>query len=230
MTTGVFKNVMTACVVTFGLAACASPKYVVSDVTRHHSLPRAPAGETFAVVASAENQDESLAFNAYAAIIERQLSSLGLRSFGGETSTPDLVVTLNWSVEGPSPDVKSRGGGYGYSLGYGYGYRRSHFGYGFGYGYPYGNRTTTRQMFVRRVELAIYDGATYNSENPKRVFEGTALSTGTNGQIDPVMPYIIQAIFDQFPGASGATRTVRIEVPPDSEPVLTSQYSSRLAR
>ncbi len=115
-------------------------------------------------------------------------------------------------------------------MGYGYGYRRSHFGYGFGYGYPYGDRTTTRQMFVRRVELAIYDGATYNTENPERVFEGTAVSTGTNGQIDPVIPYIIQAIFDQFPGESGATRTVRVEVPPDSEPVLTSQYSSRSAR
>ena len=81
-----------------------------------------------------------------------------------------------------------------------------------------------------RVELAIYEGASYNTENPKRIFEGTAVSTGTNGQINPVMPYIVQAIFDQFPGASGETRTVRIEVPPDSEPVMTSQYSSRSAR
>ncbi len=225
----ILKNLMTACVVTIGLAACASPKYVVSDVTRHHSLPRTPSGETFAVVASEDNQDESLAFKAYSDIVEQQLSALGLRSFGGEASNPDLVVTLTWSIDGPSPDVKSRGG-FGYGLGYGYGYRRSHFGYGFGYGSPYGNRTATRQMFVRRVELAIYDGDTYNSENPTRVFEGTAVSTGTNGQIDPVMPYIIQAIFDQFPGASGDTRTVRVEVPPVSEPVMTSQYSSRSAR
>ncbi len=79
MTNGVLKTVMTVCVVTMGLAACASPKYVVSDVTRHHSLPRAPSGETFAVVASEDNQDESLAFNAYADIVERQLSSLSLR-------------------------------------------------------------------------------------------------------------------------------------------------------
>ena len=228
MTVRILKNIVTACVVATGLAACASPKYVVSDVTRHHSLPRAPSGETFAVVASEDNQDESLAFDAYANVIEQHLSRLGLRPFGGQASTPDLVVTLTWSIEGPSPDVKSRGDGFGYNLGYGYG--RRHFGYGFGYESGYGNRTTTRQMFVRRVELAIYDGASYNTENPKRVFEGTAVSTGTNGQIDPVMPYIVQAIFDQFPGASGETRTVRIEVPPDSEPVLTNQYSSRSAR
>ena len=230
MTARILKNIMTACIAAIGLAACASPKYVVSDVTRHHSMPRAPSGETFVVVASEGNQDESLAFTAYAGILEQHLSRLGLRPFGGEASNPDLVVTLNWSIEGPSPDVKSRGDGFGYSLGYGYGYRRSHFGYGFGYDSGYGNRTMTRQMFVRRVELAIYEGASYNTENPKRIFEGTAVSTGTNGQIDPVMPYIVQAIFDQFPGASGETRTVRIEVPPDSEPVMTSQYSSRSAR
>lgn len=229
MPTGLLKNIVNACVVAIGLTACASPKYVVSDVTRHHTLPQSPSGETFVVVASEKNQDESLAFNAYSDTVSRQLSSLGLRSFSGETSNPDLVVTLNWSIEGPSPDVKSRGTGFSYGLGYGYG-RPSHFGYGFGYGSPPESRTLTKQMFVRRVELAIYDGDTYNTENPRRVFEGTALSTGTNGQIDPVMPYIIQAIFDKFPGASGATRTVRVEVPPDSEPVLTSQYSSRSAR
>jgi hypothetical protein len=76
----------------------------------------------------------------------------------------------------------------------------------------------------------LYDGVTYNTENPERVFEGSAVSTGTNGQIDPVMPYIVQAIFDQFPGASGETKTVRIEVPPDSEVVNTGQYSSRSSK
>ncbi len=60
-------------------------------------------------------------------------------------------------------------------------------------------------MYTRRVDLVLYDGMTYNTENPTRVFEGSAVSTGTNGQIDPVMPYIVQAIFDQFPGASGET-------------------------
>lgn len=224
MTSHIAKQVTAALVMTFALAACVSPKYVVSDVTRHHSLPRAPSGETFVVVASDDEQDESLAFDAYAVVIEQQLSKLGLRIFGGEQSSPDMMVTLKWSIEGPSPDVKSTSTGFGY----GFGNRYSSFGYG--YGFPSESRTKTRQMFVRRVELAIYDGDTYNAENPTRLFEGTAVSAGTNGQIDPVMPYILQAIFEQFPGASGATRTVRIEVPLDSEAVLTSQYSSRTAK
>lgn len=220
------RQALAAGLVVFGLAACASPKYVVSDVTRHHSLPRAPSGETFAVVAAEENQDESLAFGAYADLISQRLSGLGLRTFNGESATPDIVVTLSWEIEGPSPDVKSRNSGFGY--GFGFGNRYSRFGYG--YGYPSESRTSTKQMFVRRVEVVIYDGMTYNTENPERVFEGSAVSTGTNGQIDPVMPYIIQAIFDQFPGASGETKTVRIEVPPDSAAVQTGQFSSRSAK
>ena len=226
MTTNFAKQALAALVMTCALAACASPKYVVSDVTRHHSLPRAPSGETFAVVATDDEQDESLAFDAYAGIIDQQLSKLGLRAFAGDQSSPDMVVTLKWTIEGPSPDIKSSSTGFGY--GFGYGNRYSNWGYGFGY--PNETRTRTRQMFVRRVEVAIYDGASYNTENPTRLFEGTAVSAGTNGQIDPVMPYILEAIFEQFPGASGATRTVRIQVPPDSEAVLTSQYSARSAK
>jgi hypothetical protein len=220
------RQVFTAAVVVFGLAACASPKYVVSDVTRHHSLAGAPSGQSFAVVASEGDQDESLAFDAYADIISDRLRGLGMRAFDGQTSAPDYVVTLKWSVEGPSPDIKSRESGF--SGGLGFGNRYNHWGYGFGY--PYESRTDTRQMFVRRVELAMYDGATYNTENPRRTFEGSAVSAGTNGQIDPVMPYIIQAILDQFPGESGSTKTVRVEVPPDAEAVQTTQYSGRSSK
>ena len=219
-------RVFAAVILTFSLAACVSPKYVVSDITRHHSLPRTPSGESFVIVSTDDEQEESLAFDAYAGLITQRLSGLGLKAFNSESATPDLVVTLKWSVEGPSPDVKSRSTGFGY--GFGYGYRHGHLGYG--YGDPYSNRTSTKQMYVRKVDLVIYDGMTYNTENPTRVFEGSAVSTGTNGQIDPVMPYIVQAIFDQFPGASGETRTVRIEVPPDSEAVNTGQYSSRSAK
>jgi hypothetical protein len=228
MGTTIATRIFAAMILIFGLSACVSPKYVVSDITRHHILPRTPSGESFVVVSSDEEQEESLAFEAYAGLISQRLSGLGLTLFRGESATPDLVVTLKWSVEGPSPDVKSRSTGAGVGFGYGFGYRKGPFGYG--YGSPYESRTSTKQMYVRHVDLIIYDGMTYNTENPTRVFEGSAVSTGTNGQSDPVMPFIVQAIFDQFPGASGQTRTVRVEVPPDSEAVNTGQVNSRSAK
>jgi hypothetical protein len=63
----------------------------------------------------------------------------------------------------------------------------------------------------------MYKGASWGSPNPERVFEGRALSEGLNGQVEPVLPYIIDALFRDFPGASGATRTVRVEVPPNTD-------------
>ncbi len=101
MTKTFAKHAFAAVAISFGLAACASPKYVVSDITRHHSLPRAPSGESFAIVALDDEQDESLAFDSYSGLIVQRLSGLGLKIFGGESATPDLVVTLKWSVEGP---------------------------------------------------------------------------------------------------------------------------------
>ena len=220
------KQLALAVVTVFGLAACASPKYVVSDVTRHHNLAATPSGQSFAVVAAEDGQDESLAFKAYSELVSESLKDIGYRRFDGQSPAPSIVATLKWSVEGPSPDVKSRASGFSY--GFGYRSRFDHFGYGFDG--PYTGRTDTRQMFVRRVEVALYDGSTYNTENPRRIFEGSAVSAGTNGQIDPVMPYIIQAIFDQYPGESGSTQTIRVEVPPDAEAVQTTQYSGRSSK
>jgi len=49
------------------------------------------------------------------------------------------------------------------------------------------------------------------------VFEGRAISTGLNGAIEPVMPYMLDAVFQDFPGRSGGTRTVSVKVPADVE-------------
>jgi hypothetical protein len=61
------------------------------------------------------------------------------------------------------------------------------------------------------------------------VFEGRAVSTGLNGAIEPVMPYMLDAVFQDFPGKSGNTRTVSVKVPADVEQAQarTSRPSSR---
>ena len=63
----------------------------------------------------------------------------------------------------------------------------------------------------------MFRGSTYNSERKDRVFEGRAVSSGLNGQIEPVMPYILDAIFQEFPGRSGETKTVSVAVPENIE-------------
>ena len=93
-----------------------------------------------------------------------------------------------------------------------------------------GRRTYTRQLYIRRVEIDIYRGSTYDTPKRDRVFEGRALSAGQNGQLEPVMPYILDALFKDFPGRSGEPMHVAIEVPPgiaDKMPHAQVGQSSR---
>ena len=224
------KRIVAAAAVLLALSACASPKYVVSDVTRFHTIGAPFSGQTFAIVAVNPDQEQSIAFHQYGDLINARLSSLGMKQYSGSTgpSAADYVVTLQYDVSGPTPDVRSRGGS-NFSLGFGYSNYSRPWGYGFGYDPFYDNYTDTRQMFTRRIELAIYKGPTYNSGPKQRVFEGNAVSTGLSGSIEPVMPYMLDAVFQDFPGKSGKTKTVSVQVPADVDKTeaRTSRPSSR---
>ncbi len=219
------KRLVVAVFLVGALSACASTKYVVSDVTRFHTLQNQNSGQTFAIVAADDEQQQSLAFKQYADQLNTKLSALGLRQYTGSTgpAEADYVVTLKYSVAGPSPDVEGRGSNF--SVGFGYGHYGRPFGYSAMYDPFYNDRTETTQLFVRRVELDIYKGATYGGDNPERVFEGRAVSQGRNGHVEAVMPYVLDAILKDFPGTSGKTRTVSVEVPPGVE--LPTGTSSR---
>ncbi len=220
------KRIVSAAVVLLALAACASPKYVVSDVTRFHTIGAPFSGQTFAIVASNPEQEQSIAFRQFGDQLNSRLSALGLNQYAGNAgpSGADYVVTLDYDVLGPTPDVRSRGGS-NFSLGFGYSNFHRPYGYGLGYGFdPFynDNYTDTRQMFTRRVEVNVYQGKTYTSGPKQRVFEGRAVSTGLNGSIEPVMPYMLDAVFQDFPGRSGGTRTVSVKVPMDVERAQSS--------
>src|ERR1700704_3690535 len=72
------------------LAGCASPKYVVSDVTRYHTLGTPSgesfAGKTFAIVAVSPEQEQSIAFRQFGDQINNRLTNLGMHQFQGSAS------------------------------------------------------------------------------------------------------------------------------------------------
>lgn len=220
------RTFVAAALAVLALAGCASPKFVTSDVTRYHALTEAPQGKTFAIVALDEDQESSFAFRQFGDLMNQRLSALGLKQYtgGGGPAQADYVVTLRYAVYGPSADVRTRYSGFGSRMGFGFGYGygpywgRGPFGY-MGYDPFWDDRydIETRQLFTRRVEVNVFRASTYNSERKERLFEGRAVSSGLNGQIEPVMPYILDAIFQEFPGRSGETKTVSVQVPDDIE-------------
>ena len=185
-------------------------------------------GRTFAIAALDSDQQQSIAFRSFADKVNAELTNLGMIQYTGSNGPAgaDYVINLHYGVTGPTADVRTEWLGpswYGPHYGFGYGGWGRHRGWGWGFDYGYDPfwddryYVSTRQTFVRRVELDIYRGDTYASNNKQRVFEGRAISAGLNGQIEPVMPYMLDAIFRDFPGPSGKTMTVRVEVPPDVE-------------
>ncbi|MGE3475700.1 MAG: DUF4136 domain-containing protein [Rhodospirillaceae bacterium] len=221
------RTVFAAAAAVLMLAGCAGPKFVTSDVTRYNAMSESPQGKTFAIVALDDDQQSSFAFKQFGDLMNQRLSALGMRQYtgGAGPASADYVVTLRYAVYGPSADVRSTWSGFGAQAGFGYGYgwgrpywARGPFGY-MGYDPFWDDRydITTRQVFTRRVEVNVFRGATYNSDRKDRVFEGRAVSSGLNGQIEPVMPYILDAIFQEFPGRSGETKTVSVQVPENVE-------------
>jgi hypothetical protein len=226
MVFGYFKEVLIVLATAIALSACVSSKFVVSDVTRHHDFGQVPSGATFKVMGSDTTQSQSLAFSAYSVMVEKKLSNLGFVKQTETDQIPDIIVTMEWSVEGPSPDIKSRNNGFSYGIGYG-----TRYGHLATSGvFPYEGRTSTKQLYNRNVQLVIYAGDTYNTDKRQRLFESSVVSVGNRPTIDMVMTYIMDAIFNGFPGKSGENMVVRIPVEEGSPLDSSKMQNSRMGQ
>jgi len=204
---------------------CTSTKYLISDVTKYHSMDRIIEDKTFVIKSEKLEGGETLAFDYYSETIEEYLEDMGWRRLSERNQNTDFIVILNWSVDGPISDISSKSSNFHYSFRYG-----NPYGFGYGVGYPYDTRTKTKQLYSRNVEIVIYNAISYDTEKPVRIFESSASSLGSNAQINAVMPFIIESIFQDFPGVSGQTKTVRVDIPPGSQAVQTGGYSFNRAK
>ena len=251
------KRIVAALFVLATLAACATgPRFVTSNVTQYHSLVGIPQGRTFAIVALDDNQRSSISFRQNADAVNAALTSYGLQQYTGSDPTQaDYVVNLSYSVQGPNTEVRwMPTGHWGFGLGYGGGYWGRPWGWGpwgrgygrwgwgprwgFGMGWGYSSfydpfydpfYARVRKVWIRRVEVDMYDGRTYDTDRKEKVFEGRAMSEGYSPDIDAVMPYMVEAVFDQFPGQHGRTRTIRVQIPEVDGPAGTAPRTSAQA-
>lgn len=195
-----------ALVVGLLLAGCATS--FKSDVARFHQLPP-PAGETFVVVPKTADKQGSLEFAQYAAQISNHLAAYGYRP-APAGATPNLIVKLDYSIDDGRTEIRSYPSSF-YGGFYSPFYRPWYWGYP---GYPgymgfYDNEIRSTVVYSRRLEMDIDQVVAGN--RPQRVFEGRVESVGRDNRLTEVVPYMIDAMFKDFPGQNGVTQ--RVEIP-----------------
>lgn len=193
-----YKKAVIILVLGLFVSACAS--HIRSDVSRFHRLPP-PSGETFLIVPKDDAKKGGLEFGQYAGLIRARLMDVGYTPV--TEGTPDLVVRVEYAISDGEERVRTRPG---LGLGYGYAFHHYHYPYWPGWDY-YSPEVYSYAVFTRKLEMDIVraDGEV--------LFEGRSLSVGRDNRLQAIMPYLVQAMFTNFPGESGVTNVVKIELP-----------------
>lgn len=185
------------------LAGCASQ--VTSEVTRFHRATP-PQGESIAIVPSNKAMTGSLEFARYAALVANKLSALGYTVV--TSGKPQLYAKMNYSVGPGEMRIRSWNGNY------------VHYHFYYGHPYPFymgsywdGPSVYAYTVYPRNLNLDIV-----KATDGMMIFEGKVKSYGREDNLSAVMPYLIDAMFQNFPGESGVTRVVTITKRGDSKP------------
>jgi hypothetical protein len=197
------------------LAACGQVVY--SNVSVFHELGEGTK-PTYALLPFKE-QEGSLEHKTYENLARQQLNAKGYREAPLDRS--DVIVFLQYGIDegrqmaysypimGRTGTSSSYTTGTVQSYGSGYATYSGTTDYTPTYGVV-GAGTGTHTVFARFLRVDFVDRATLASGTVKKQYEGTVSSRGSSGQLSAVMPTMIRALFEDFPGKSGTTKSVTL--------------------
>jgi len=184
------------------LSGCAAT--LRSDVVAFHEGPL-PAGESIRVVAADPALQNSLEFRNYARLIDEELRKIGYRPVTADAPAA-LLAEVAYGVElGPTTVSVERPQRF---VRYHFHYGRFYDPFYFGIYNTWGPETYTTPSYQRTLQLNIMS----NDEERSRIFEGRVQSTGRQNLLPQIMPYLITAMFSNFPGENGVIKVVTIEM------------------
>ncbi len=185
------------------LGACAAK--VETSVTRFHDGFNF-AGQGFHVVPK-DPAKQGPEFQQYAGLITDAMAGYGFKPVSPDKA--DLKVVVDYGVSEGRVKIETTPGyvypAYSYHLGF---YHPFYYGYydPFYYDGFLGPEIRSKTVYTRKLSLRIE-----NTKTGKTVFEGRAVSEGPTGEISLIMPYLVESMFRNFPGESGATKVVQIK-------------------
>jgi len=187
------------------LAACTQA--FRSDVSTFHTIGAATGG-TVAIIPMNPDRKDSLEFKQYAALIGQSLRQYGFRPSGD--SKPDMVVGFDVKMNDGREKLLNRPSSYGAFDSWGY-YGGHWGGYWGGYG-PYSYDSGWHNELVARTVYHTELSVEIHTKGGEKIFEGRAETDARKNDLPGVMPLLTQSLFQDFPGPSGVTRRVKIEL------------------
>lgn len=177
------------------LSGCASQ--VTSEVTRFHRAAP-PQGETIAILPFDQRNAGSLEFASYASLVAAKLSAIGYTVV--TSGTPQLYARMDYSVGRGETRIQSWSGNYVHY----------HFYYGHPHAYYLGSYWNEPSVYAYTVFPRQLNVNIVQVKDGSMLFEGKVKSYGVEAKLNDVMPYLVDAMFQNFPGESGVTRVVTI--------------------
>jgi hypothetical protein len=181
------------------LSSCASR--VQHDVVTFHE-GKLPRGETIAIEAMDSIASNSLEFSHYRTLIGEKLRQLGYAPVAADQPAT-LIAKIGYSVSDGQTRIRSEQRNYVRYHFY-YGHYHNPFYYGFYDHWPPERYSYT--VYNRKLMMNIS-----HSSTGELLFEGRVQSIGREKEIASVMPYMITAMFNNFPGENGITKVVTID-------------------
>jgi Domain of unknown function (DUF4136) len=196
------------------LAACASP--ITARVTSFNQWPANAAGSTFSYVSRTDNTRE-LEQATYESYVQAELEKRGLvRSPAGQVGRMQVDVTTSSRSEQKTYLQPIYQDNYVYLPGYRDAAGRIFPGVWtldpFGPRYV-GDRQINTTLQTSTLQLRLLDSQGNPPGKPRTVFESRAIfeGEGSGENLPQVVPYLVRAVFDDFPGQNGRTRVVRFD-------------------
>ena len=196
------------------LAACASP--LTTRVTSFNQWPADAAGSTFSYVNRADNTRE-LEQATYEGFVQAELEKRGLvRAPAGQVGRLQVDVNISNRTEQKTYLQPVYQDNYVYLPPY-----RDAAGRIFPGTYaldPFGpryvgDRQINTTLQTSTLQLRLLDAQGSPPGKPRAVFESRAIfeRTGRSDNLPQVVPYLVRAVFDDFPGQNGRVRVVRFD-------------------
>jgi hypothetical protein len=196
------------CAALLGLTGCAST--LSARVTSYQQWPVGVQGEYYRIVASPA-QSGNLQFGAFADMLRAAIGPVGLREAQGSAPARfdvrmeyAAIERQGWTQRYNDPYWND--GWMGPAFG---GYYGGWGGWGGGIFFTPSVVNVPVSYYRHALTVTIND----QQQSGKEVYRATAVHNSETEDLDAIMPYLVQAVFDGFPGNNGQEREIRYELP-----------------